>query len=150
MPEPRSRLSPVSAGLAVSLSLSVLLAGAALLGDEGVVRHQKLRDELDTVRALNSSLVDENDALRTEAKALRTDPEYIESVIRDELGYVKKDELVFIFPAEPQPERGPLPGGHADGARGAEPGPDPSAGGQAGWPGGPGPRGAQKTRAKAP
>lgn len=77
--------------------LSIVLVGAALLGDHGVLRHEKLREELANAKTLNQGLESENRRLRAEAEALRSDPEYVESVIRDELGFVRKDELIFLF-----------------------------------------------------
>jgi cell division protein FtsB len=88
---------PVRLGAFVSGILSIALVGAALLGDHGVLRHEKLREELTQVRSMNSTLESDNKRLRAEAEALKTDPEYVESVIRDELGWVRKDELIFLF-----------------------------------------------------
>jgi cell division protein FtsB len=99
MSGPRAQLSPVRIGLIASISLSMLLVGSALFGADGVGKHEKLKEELDSVRTLNDNLESENRRLRVEAKALRSNPEYIEAVIRDELGWVKKNEIVFIFPS---------------------------------------------------
>jgi cell division protein FtsB len=80
--------------------LVIALLGAALFGGDGVTRHEKLRSELEHVNELNAKLAADNKRLTIEAKALRHDPDYIEATIREELGWVKSDELVFIFPAE--------------------------------------------------
>jgi cell division protein FtsB len=77
------------------LSLAIILA--ALAGQHGFTRHEKLRADLEEVRTLNDSLRTENARLRREAKALGSNASYIESVVRDELGFVKKDEIVLIF-----------------------------------------------------
>jgi cell division protein FtsB len=77
------------------------LVGSALFGDDGVVRHEQLREQIRSVEQLNEDLLRENDRLRAEARALRHDPAYVESVIRDELGYVRPGELVFLFPEAP-------------------------------------------------
>lgn len=82
----------------VSGVLSIALVAAALLGEHGVLRHEKLREELGDVGTLNTSLETDNARLRREAEALRTNSEYVEAVIRDELGWVRKDEVIFIFP----------------------------------------------------
>jgi len=81
----------------VSGLLSIAIVAAALIGPHGFAKHDKLRAELESVRALNDSLRTENVRLRKEAKALASSPEYIEAVIRDELGFVRKDEIVLIF-----------------------------------------------------
>jgi cell division protein FtsB len=80
--------------------LVVALLGAALFGEDGVTRHEKLRAELDRVNELNARLAGDNKRLATEARALRDDPSFIEATIRDELGWVRSDELIFIFPPE--------------------------------------------------
>lgn len=77
--------------------------GAALFGERGVARHQRLRSELDELERLNAELSRENRRLRSEARALRSDPDYIEHVIRDELGWVRPDEVVLIFPRDGEP-----------------------------------------------
>jgi cell division protein FtsB len=89
------RIAAFAAGL-----LSIILVAAALLGEHGVLRHEKLREELEHVRELNTGLEADNKRLRAEAEALRSDPDYVEAVIRDELGWVRKNELIFIFPKE--------------------------------------------------
>jgi len=77
--------------------VSIGIVAFALVGQRGFSKHDKLRSELESVRALNDALRAENVRLRKEAKALGSSPEYIEAVIRDELGFVKKDEIVLIF-----------------------------------------------------
>ncbi len=75
----------------------VIFVGAALLGTAGVTRHERLREELDRVRELNRALGVQNDRLAKEARALRRNPTYIEAVIREELGWVRADETIFLF-----------------------------------------------------
>jgi len=77
--------------------VSLALVLAALFGPEGVTRHEQLRDELDQIQFLSSNLRRENKLLMRQSQALRSNPEYIEAVIRDELGWVHKEELVYIF-----------------------------------------------------
>jgi cell division protein FtsB len=84
-------------------ALVVTLVGAALFGEGGVVRHERLAEELAQIRALNDELLDDNRRLGLEVDALRHDDAYVESVIRDELGVVRPNEVVFILP-------GPGPG----------------------------------------
>ncbi|MBK8011176.1 MAG: septum formation initiator family protein [Deltaproteobacteria bacterium] len=83
------------AGFAATLAL--LLVGSTVLGDRGLIRHRKLRAELDAVSRLNLDLQQQNARLRIETEALRSDPAYIESVARDELGWVGDDEVVILF-----------------------------------------------------
>jgi cell division protein FtsB len=80
--------------------LVVALLGAALFADDGVTRHERLRSELEHVNELNAKLAADNKRLAVEAKALRQDPQFIEATIREELGWVRSNEVVIIFPAE--------------------------------------------------
>ena len=82
----------------LSVLLGTGLVGAAVLGPDGLVRHEQLRNELGRVRAANDDLRTENRRLSVERKALRHDEAYIESVIRDDLGYIRADEVVLEFP----------------------------------------------------
>lgn len=75
----------------------VLLVSTSLFSDSGVARHEKLERELDRINALNERLAKDNRRLAVEAKALRQNRRYIEHVIRDELGFVRSDEVVFIL-----------------------------------------------------
>jgi cell division protein FtsB len=79
--------------------LVIAMLGASLFGADGVTRHERLRAELEQVNQLNGELAVENRRLAIEARALRHDPRYIEATIREELGWVRSDELIFIFPA---------------------------------------------------
>lgn len=82
----------------VNGALVVLLVGAALFGQDGVVRHERLAEELRQVHTLNEDLQRENQRLTQVAHALRYDSDYVEHVIRDELGWVRDDEIVFFLP----------------------------------------------------
>jgi cell division protein FtsB len=61
---------------------------------DGYVHYRKLEDELDALARRNDALRAENAALRRDVHRLRTDPEAITSVARDELGMVKPGEIV--------------------------------------------------------
>lgn len=84
----------------VGVVLVIAFIGSSLFGEGGVTRHEKLRDELITVKSLNAKLASENRRLDAEVEALERDERYIEHVIRDELGWVAADEVVLIFPRD--------------------------------------------------
>lgn len=86
-------------------AIVVALVGAALFSENGVLRHERLDEELARVNLLNDDLAVENDRLRREVNALRHDPEYVETVIRDELGWVREDETVFLFAPTEEEQR---------------------------------------------
>jgi cell division protein FtsB len=62
-----------------------------------VVRtHRQLTQEI-------QRLQEKNEDLRQRAQALRSDSDTIEEIARQELGLVKKGELIYQFQKEPQP-----------------------------------------------
>jgi cell division protein FtsB len=81
---------------AVSALVIGLVVGA-LIGQGGVARHGPLRQELRNLEAEVENLVRANRALAREIEALRSDPEFMESVARDELGWVRPGERVVVF-----------------------------------------------------
>lgn len=85
---------------AIGAVLVACFIGGALIGEGGVARHEKLREELRQVEAMNRDLARDNAKLDREVKALKSDEAYIEHVIRDELGWVAPDEMVLIFPKQ--------------------------------------------------
>ena len=86
----------------VNGAIVLALLCSALLGDDGIVRHERLSEELRRIRSINKDFTKKNAQLRDEAKTLRTDHAYVESVIRDELGWVRSDEIVVIVPMQAQ------------------------------------------------
>jgi cell division protein FtsB len=91
-----------------------LLGAAALAGAlawvpyrvyqaDGYARHRQMRDQLDDLSRQNQGLRDRNQSLRREIRRLRTDPEAVGQVARDELGLVKPGEIVIqIERGDPQ------------------------------------------------
>ena len=79
------------------LALVALILGFALFGDRGILHMLKLSGQK---TVLSQKLVDfetQNEELRVEISALRSDRRYIERIARTELGMVRDDELVFQF-----------------------------------------------------
>ncbi|MBI4814652.1 MAG: septum formation initiator family protein [Deltaproteobacteria bacterium] len=85
----------------VNGALVVGLVSAGLFGPNGVVRHEKLEGELQDIEELNRQLRAETAQLHAERDALSKEGRYLESVIREELGYVAADEMVFLFDKNP-------------------------------------------------
>ena len=82
----------------IVLSLAILILFSMLLfilfSDRGLSDLFALKGERDRLRQENVRLKEENDALYRTIERLRSDPEYIESVARKELGMIKEDEVI--------------------------------------------------------
>ena len=76
---------------------SIIAVPILILGDQGLPRYRRLSYELDDARGANRKLRKEIAALRGEVHDLRSDPEALERIARDELGMIKPDEVLFQF-----------------------------------------------------
>ena len=79
------------------LALVVLLLGFALFGDRGVLHMLNLTSQKTALSQTLAEFEAQNEELRLEIAALRSDRRYIERIARTELGMVRDDELVFQF-----------------------------------------------------
>ncbi|MFN7132259.1 MAG: FtsB family cell division protein [Myxococcales bacterium] len=87
-----SRTLTLVAGLAAA-ALAVLSVSDA----RGLGRVARLRKEVDSLEQKNRELEQANAALRREIEALSGDPRAVERAAREDLGYVKPNEVVFSF-----------------------------------------------------
>ena len=82
----------------VLLSLTILVIFSTLLlivfGDNGVVDLNQLITRHDALVQENENLARENIRLYHQIERLKHDPDYIESVARQELGMIGKDEII--------------------------------------------------------
>lgn len=81
------------------LAVACLKVPLTLLGPAGLPRLGALRSELAQVEADNREALREIERLRLEIHALRDDPEAVERIARDQLGMVRKSEVIFQFGA---------------------------------------------------
>jgi cell division protein FtsB len=79
------------------LALALVAVPVLVLEPEGLPRLRALQKELDQVNTENDELRRDVGRLRIEVKQLRDDPAAIERIARDELGMVRKSEVVFQF-----------------------------------------------------
>lgn len=68
-----------------------------IAADSGLPRLEKLRKERVMVQDKVSRLSDDIRRLRAEVELIKNDPTHVERVARDELGLVRKTEIVFQF-----------------------------------------------------
>jgi cell division protein FtsB len=86
----------------LSLSLAALVLNC-LFGRSGPRDLLRLSAERAHMIEENSRLRDENKRLEAQIIQLRTDPNYLQRMIREELGYSRPDELVYRFRVDAPP-----------------------------------------------
>lgn len=81
----------------ISAGIIIFLLGSAWLGQDGYLavivnkeRVSELKKEIETIEAKNKEL-------RSEIRSLRSDERAIEKIAREDLGLVKKGEIVYEF-----------------------------------------------------
>lgn len=80
--------------------LVIFLLGIALLiafGNNGLIDNLIMKEKLRILKDTNRQLSLENNQLRREIVLLRDNPQYIETLARNEFGMVRKGELVYRF-----------------------------------------------------
>jgi cell division protein FtsB len=79
------------------LLFAIVFVPLRILEAEGLPRYRALRAELQQTRDTNARLRREVVELQQRVQRLRDDPESIERIARDEIGMLRRDELVFQF-----------------------------------------------------
>ena len=78
-------------------ALAAVLAGFSAAAEGGFRRYLKLSGDLQTLRDKNVVMTQKNAQLMREIDAIRDDPQALERAAREELGFTKPGELVFIM-----------------------------------------------------
>jgi cell division protein FtsB len=89
------RLVPLGMLVVAAISVPVML-----LSPSGLARLEALRDQRENLSVEVARLEREIGRLRFEAENIKTSPSSVERVARDELGLVRRTELVMQFKAE--------------------------------------------------
>jgi cell division protein FtsB len=79
------------------IALAIVGVPVLIVQPEGLPRMRALEKELAGVEAENAELRRDVGKLRVEVKELRDDPAAVERIARDQLGLVRKSEVVFQF-----------------------------------------------------
>ncbi len=80
--------------------LSLFVSGMLLLavfGSRGLVQIYRLEEERNRIQMSNARLQEENRKIAEQVQRLRHNKEEVEKVAREELGLVKKGEIVYQF-----------------------------------------------------
>ena len=91
------------------LLLIILFVGFFIVfGNRGLLDNRRLSQQLADLRAENARLEAVNHGLKREVVLVREEPRYIESVARQDLGMVKRGDLIYRFvdPAASAPTSG--------------------------------------------
>lgn len=80
------------------LIIIALLVGAlVVLGDRGLIDNLRMKERLASMKEVNYDLARENGEMKRTNSLLRDDLSYVEMIARNELGMVKRGDLVFQF-----------------------------------------------------
>ncbi|MBX3228033.1 MAG: septum formation initiator family protein [Labilithrix sp.] len=79
------------------LTVSLIAVPVLVLSPEGMPRMRALEKELKDVETENAELRRDVSRLRAEVKDLRDNPTAVERIAREQLGLVRKSEVVFQF-----------------------------------------------------
>ena len=84
----------VAGAVVVLFNLMLLI----VFGDNGLVEMYRLREKEQVMMQQNETLARENVNLYRTIGRLKNDPSFIESVARNELGMIGKDDVIVILP----------------------------------------------------
>lgn len=79
------------------LTISLIAVPVLVLEPQGLPRMKGLEKELAQVQAENADLRRDVGKLRADVKELRDNPSAVERIAREQLGLVRKTEVVFQF-----------------------------------------------------
>ncbi|HEU5319716.1 MAG TPA: septum formation initiator family protein [Methylomirabilota bacterium] len=78
----------------------VLVAALAVFAASALARVSHMQREIEGMERDLASLRARNDALMRTVDRLRTDPAYLETIAREDLGWVREGDTVLKFPSE--------------------------------------------------
>jgi cell division protein FtsB len=69
-----------------------------VFGERGLLRIYRLNQEKEDIARKAKEMKEENDRLKREIEALKTDRRYLENLARKDFGLVRKNEIIYQFP----------------------------------------------------
>lgn len=81
----------------LALCAVLAMAGRSLVGDRGLFEVWRKKSAYQKLAAEVQGLREENVGLKQEIQALRSDPNAIERIAREQLGYSRPGEITFVF-----------------------------------------------------
>ena len=83
--------------LALVLLLNAALFSRLMWGENSIYAWKALREKQNDISQELTQLDERRAALSREIRLLKTDPDYVEKVIRQRLNYVRKNEVLYLF-----------------------------------------------------
>ncbi|WFS64074.1 septum formation initiator family protein [Pseudodesulfovibrio thermohalotolerans] len=91
---------------AVLVCINLFLFTRLIWSDQGVFAYLELKNRYEVLRQKIESVDARSLDLSQEIRKLKSDKGYQEKVIRERMNFIKKDELLYIFPDEKDQPRG--------------------------------------------
>jgi len=86
--------------IALLLAINLILLFRLVWSDQGVFAYLELKERYDALSRQVEAVDAESLDLSQEIRKLKSDKGYQEKVVRERMNFVKKDELLYIFPDE--------------------------------------------------
>jgi cell division protein FtsB len=86
--------------IALLLAINLILLFRLVWSDQGVFAYLELKERYDALSRKVEAVDAESLDLSQEIRKLKSDRGYQEKVVRERMNFVKKDELLYIFPDE--------------------------------------------------
>jgi cell division protein FtsB len=78
----------------------LLFLSFTIFGERGLLRIFHLNQEKEDLQKRAALIRAENEQLKREIEALKTDRRYLESLARKDFGLVRKNEVIYQFPTK--------------------------------------------------
>ncbi|MGE4194751.1 MAG: septum formation initiator family protein [Pseudodesulfovibrio sp.] len=101
----RGRLLFIALLVAINLFLMIRL----IWSDQGIFAYLELKNRYEVLRGKIEAVDGRSLDLSQEIRKLKSDKGYQEKVVRERMNFVKKDEILYIFPDEKGQPRGEAP-----------------------------------------
>jgi cell division protein FtsB len=92
--------------VALLVCINLFLLTRLIWSDQGVFAYLELKNRYEVLRRKIETVDARSLDLSQEIRKLKSDKAYQEKVIREKMNFVKKDELLYIFPDEKDQPRG--------------------------------------------
>ncbi|CCH47552.1 FtsB family cell division protein [Pseudodesulfovibrio piezophilus] len=86
--------------VALLLLINLLLLFRLIWSDQGVFAYWELKNRYETLQVNINDVDKQSLDLSQEIRRLKSDKAYQEKVVRERMNFVKKDEVLYIFPDE--------------------------------------------------